>query len=743
MHTCTYCGTQFEGFLCPRCRMFAPYEPDYRQQHYTHQPDPYYPPPIQYTPYPTAPPPQAQQPMPSPVQHPPAPPKSKRRKTIGVLAVVAIVLFAAIGSTIFFMAYDPFADAVEIFDGDIVTGSIAGPGVDVLYKIKLEPGEVTKVVLNSTDTNDFDLYIYQNIWFSDRYIITNSATESSNEALDFVAWKSDYYIINVYSYNGSGSYQLEANIIDTVSLDDGNNAMSEADPITSGSTVHSSLNAYYDRDDYYTINVESGKILHAFLEVPVTVNLDFDLYIYGPNGGLLNVSEEAYGNEELFHYAQQTGDYHVRVWAYSGMGNYSLFVEIYDVPGSDTNNDISSAVSIQNGAVIDDTLSEYLDTDDYFKIWAARGQTIHATLSGPANADFDMRLYNSAGSIVAFSEEPLSQESISYVSQNSDYFYLNVYAYQGFGSYRLTVNVGTSVLRADAGMDKTAVVGQSVTFDGSGSGGDIDAYSWNFGDGALGSGKVVTHSYSAPGTYHASLTVSNDTANDTDHVTVTVTESGSGQGRYALVIGISDYLEIRDLTFCDDDARAWTVHLQSQGYTVRTLIDSEATAARIYEEIEWLKSMEVAGDHVAFTFSGHGGYTDRGRYSYICAYDSNSLNWDGDITNNQLGQAFTGFDTSNIFFFFDSCNSGGLDSVAGSGRYVSQTCGQFEYGLESYKYQHGLWTYWFLEYSVRDRGRNEMTSAYSLAYNYAVNDAASMGSEMHPEEEFTGTAFYL
>jgi hypothetical protein len=119
------------------------------------------------------------------------------------------------------------------------------------------------------------------------------------------------------------------------------------------------------------------------------------------------------------------------------------------------------------------------------------------------------------------------------------------------------------------------------------------------------------------------------------------------------------------------------------------------------------------------------------------------LNWDGDITNNQLGQAFTGFDTSNIFFFFDSCNSGGLDSVAGSGRYVSQTCGQFEYGLESYKYQHGLWTYWFLEYSVRDRGRNEMTSAYSLAYNYAVNDAASMGSEMHPEEEFTGTAFYL
>ena len=81
---------------------------------------------------------------------------------------------------------------------------------------------------------------------------------------------------------------------------------------------------------------------------------------------------------------------------------------------------------------------------------------------------------------------------------------------------------------ADAGPEQTVSVGETVTFDGSGSY-DIDdgivAYSWEFGDGATGSGETTTHTYTDAGIYQVTLTVTD--AGDlttTDIKTVNVTE---------------------------------------------------------------------------------------------------------------------------------------------------------------------------------------------------------------------------
>ena len=78
-------------------------------------------------------------------------------------------------------------------------------------------------------------------------------------------------------------------------------------------------------------------------------------------------------------------------------------------------------------------------------------------------------------------------------------------------------------LTAKAGPDKTVKIGLTVSFDASGSTGNILSYVWDFGDGVTGTGVTCDHTYCEAGTYYATLTIRDANGNtSTDQLTVTV-----------------------------------------------------------------------------------------------------------------------------------------------------------------------------------------------------------------------------
>ena len=122
------------------------------------------------------------------------------------------------------------------------------------------------------------------------------------------------------------------------------------------------------------------------------------------------------------------------------------------------------------------------------------------------------------------------------------------YAYQAVGAYKVTLTVddGSGLANArhsatftvtvghppnrqpvaDAGPDVTAVIGEVIAFDASGShdpGGNIASYEWDFGDGGRTTGVTPVHTFWKAGDYTVRLTVTDDYAPSPQSVEDTLT----------------------------------------------------------------------------------------------------------------------------------------------------------------------------------------------------------------------------
>jgi len=180
--------------------------------------------------------------------------------------------------------------------------------------------------------------------------------------------------------------------------------------------------------------------------------------------------------------------------------------------------------------------------------------------------------------------------------------------------------------------------------------------------------------------------------------------------RFAIVMGISDYPGTSsDLQYGDDDAREVrgvlmdTYHFPDTN--IKMLVDRDATRANLKAELDAFVTANQIGskDELVFYYSGHGskGRADDGDATtkdvaiVICnsTYTGFDFVWDGELLS-----MFKGYPAGRIVFVFDSCLSGGMNVLAGTGRFVAMACSATSYSYEGSQWGggNGQFTYYML-----------------------------------------------
>ena len=138
----------------------------------------------------------------------------------------------------------------------------------------------------------------------------------------------------------------------------------------------------------------------------------------------------------------------------------------------------------------------------------------------------------------------------------------------------------------------------------------------------------------------------------------------------ALCIGINNYPGTdSDLSGCINDVNDWAKVFTQNGFTVKKLVDKDATKNNILVAMKEMVDTCQKGDSILIQYSGHGTYipdkdgdeTD-GTDECLCPHD---LYTKGPITDDELNDIFTSKKNGvRLVIFSDSCHSGTVTRFA-------------------------------------------------------------------------------
>lgn len=158
-------------------------------------------------------------------------------------------------------------------------------------------------------------------------------------------------------------------------------------------------------------------------------------------------------------------------------------------------------------------------------------------------------------------------------------------------------------------------------------------------------------------------------------LTAWLPHDGTAPNRWALIIGVSDYMNFGDEIGGDLPGAAWDarrmrdVLIARWGFEpdrIRMVLDQDATRERIVSELtDWLPAVVQEGDKVIFFFAGHGsqtwnedGSSEDGLDQTICPTDVLKGDPSMDIRDKELGGYLRALPTANVVAILDNCHAG-------------------------------------------------------------------------------------
>jgi hypothetical protein len=233
--------------------------------------------------------------------------------------------------------------------------------------------------------------------------------------------------------------------------------------------------------------------------------------------------------------------------------------------------------------------------------------------------------------------------------------------------------------------------------------------------------------------------------------TVDVVPPAYGKAEHwAIITGISDYKVISDLNFCDDDANDWYLYLTELGYEHILLfgddsnyyyqMDGLATEYNVKQALHYVVENAGANDVISFITSGHGASDHKGG-SFLCMWDLGDAEngEDGRFWDYELASILELAVAEQIFVFIDHCFAGGfgpdfMGLTNSEYIYFAAACTAKGMGWDAPAFSNGLWTYYFLEFSLINYFDSKPRTSMEEAFIYALANFQYHTGVMVPEE---------
>ncbi|ASI98849.1 S8 family serine peptidase [Thermococcus celer] len=191
---------------------------------------------------------------------------------------------------------------------------------------------VTATLYWDTGSSDIDLYLYDPNGNEVDYSYT---AYYGFEKVGYYNPTAGTWTVKVVSYKGAANYQVDVVSDGSLSQSGGGNPNPNPNPnptpTTDTQTFTGSVNDYWDTSDTFTMNVNSGATkITGDLTFDTSYN-DLDLYLYDPNGNLVDRSTSSNSYEHVEYANPAPGTWTFLVYAYStyGWADYQLKAVVY------------------------------------------------------------------------------------------------------------------------------------------------------------------------------------------------------------------------------------------------------------------------------------------------------------------------------------------------------------------------------------------------------------------------------